>query len=112
MPATTTTTTTINTVQRHGSTDRIEIEATIDPGDGAEPVDVQAWGWVSALTNHFPPDAFGDDGHHKPGVAGRPMTPAERDAYYQAKVEEQHPEYFVRRTPAFTESGPERPGRH
>jgi hypothetical protein len=95
-------TVTINTVQRHGNTDRIEIDATIDPGGGADPVAVQASGWVSAMTNHFPPEAFGDDGHHLPGAAGRPMTPAERDNYYQRLVEEQHPGYFLRRTPMFS----------
>lgn len=57
-----------------------------------EPIVVEARGWVSALENHYPPEAYDDAGalrlkSTRKGAPGdpqhepRPMSPAERRAY-------------------------------
>lgn len=54
------------------------------------PVVIEARGWVSAMTNHFDPDAIGTDGHRKPNTTPREMTDAERHAYAVSLLEAQN----------------------
>jgi hypothetical protein len=95
-------TVTINTAQPRGASDYLDVTATIVPDGGGDPVDVEATGWVSATTNHFPPSAYDALGNRDPAIPPRAMTPAERDAYYLQLVQEDNPQYFVGQMPAFS----------
>jgi hypothetical protein len=45
------------------------------------PALIEATGWVSAMTNHYDPDAYGNDGHLLEDAKPRQMTSAERKSY-------------------------------
>jgi hypothetical protein len=42
---------------------------------------VEARGWLSATTNHYPPTAYAADGHLKDGAKSQKMTEAQVRAY-------------------------------
>ena len=42
---------------------------------------VNAYGWVSAMSNYFPPALYAGDGSRLPGATARAMTGAEKLAY-------------------------------
>lgn len=64
--------------------------------DGVTPITEErlnifsAVGWQSATTNHFDEDAYGKDGHRKPGAMPRQMTDAEITVYAQRLLAEQN----------------------
>lgn len=45
---------------------------------------VRATGWVSAMTNFYPPEAYGEDGHRKAKAKPRAMTDAEKLVYMKS----------------------------
>lgn len=55
------------------------------------PVEIEARGWISATTNHFDADAYGDDGHRVSGANPRAMTEQERAEYALRLLGEQNP---------------------
>jgi len=99
-----------NDVLRVRGTNRLQ-EVYGDEGAVIDHVEVidEAYGWVSATENHYDPDAYYAEGeqaawdpenpdelvdvggHLKPDAKPRPMTKAERLAYYQRLLEEQNP---------------------
>lgn len=62
--------------------DRLRVEAEVDGRL------VIAYGWVSALTNHFDEDAYAKDGDRKKGAKAREMTREERREYCERLVRE------------------------
>lgn len=63
-----------------GTTDAMQTE------DG-DPLPIEARGWISATSNHFDPEYYGDDGHRKPGATARAMTKDEQRAYATGLLE-------------------------
>lgn len=57
---------------RRGRTERYEV-----------PRVYEATGWVSALTNHFDEESYGEDGHRNPKAKPRERTADEKLAYCQ-----------------------------
>jgi hypothetical protein len=59
---------------------------------------LEARGWVSAIENHLPPEAYDADGNRlenkkgQPKVTPRRMTSAEKRAYAKRLLLEQNPE--------------------
>lgn len=51
--------------------DQLRITGTVDGRA------VQAEGWFSATQNHYPPDAYDEDGHRDPDAIPRKMTESE-----------------------------------
>ena len=66
--------------------DVLEVTGTVDGVDGPDgsPMLFVVNGWVSAMTNHYGPEQYGDDGHLVDGAKPRQMTPDERMAYWQS----------------------------
>lgn len=64
--------------------DRILVTGTVDGHNDPDgnPVIVQAPGWLSAMTNYYPADAYGEDGHLVDGATAREMTDDEKHAYW------------------------------
>lgn len=58
-----------------------------------------ATGHVSATTNHYDADLYGDDGHLLPDAKPRAMTADEVGAYALALLQEQNPELRPAATP-------------
>jgi len=57
-----------------------------DPATG-QPRELSAYGWLSALTNHYDPSDYDPDtGHRRAGAQPRAMTAAERVTYYAALI--------------------------
>lgn len=54
---------------------------------------VTAWGWVSATTNYFPPDAYDADGNRSPDIEPRAMTDDEIETYARGRVRELYPDF-------------------
>jgi hypothetical protein len=81
---------TIASVANAGDDVLLILAAGVD-ADGNELV-FSATGWVSATTNYFPPDQYGEDGHLIEGAAARAMTQAEIGDYALALVLEQNPQ--------------------
>lgn len=48
-------------------------------------------GWVSAMTNFFPADQYGEDGHLRPDSVSRSMTMDEVHEYWSELVEAADP---------------------
>lgn len=42
-----------------------------------------AYGWVSAMTNHYGPECYGPDGHLLEDAVPRAMSETEKDAYWR-----------------------------
>lgn len=59
----------------------------IDGHDDASGRKFTVFGWVSALTNFYPPSAYNADGTLKPGQTPRAMTAAERTAYLRTLIQ-------------------------
>lgn len=55
--------------------DVLRVEGTLD-GEAAT-----AYGWVTATTNYYPPDAYADDGHLVDGAKARAMKKGELRDY-------------------------------
>lgn len=55
--------------------DRLVVHGTVE----GEPV--VATGWVSALTQHYGPECYDEDGNLREGASSRKMEPGERRAY-------------------------------
>lgn len=51
-------------------------------GERDDGTPVAATGWQSAVTNHFGPECYGEDGHRVAGAEPRLMTAAERQGYF------------------------------
>jgi hypothetical protein len=77
----------------------IELVEVLDAGDdvllargrrGEE--ELEARGWVSATTNHYPPDAYDEAGALRDDAKPRAMSADEVGAYALALLREQHPE--------------------
>ena len=61
--------------------DVIEVEGY----DQARPGELLiAHGWVSAMNNHFDPDAYAPDGHLSQDASSRAMTMEEQRAYWRS----------------------------
>jgi hypothetical protein len=90
--------------------DRLLVRAVDEHGDR-----VEAYGYVSATTNHFDESEYADydeadvankklpigsvGRHLKPKAAARAMTPAEIGAYARRLLDEQHPQPPAEPTP-------------
>lgn len=71
---------------------RVDGHHMTQDGDQARPVLVQAFGWVSATTNHYDPDQYDQDtGHLVDGATPRQMSQDELLAYAQQLLAEQDP---------------------
>lgn len=75
--------------------DVLTVSATLTNEQGVFPVRVS--GWLSATTNYFPPDAYGEpdeagNAHRTDGATARAMTKAEKQAYYVALLDAAFPE--------------------
>jgi hypothetical protein len=62
--------------------DVLLVRAIVD--DDLDPT--EARGWVSALTNHYDPDAYGEDGHRLADAKPRHLSDAEARAYCEQLV--------------------------
>ena len=65
--------------------DVLEVTGTVD---GKK---IKARGWVSAMTNYYPPTAYNEDGVREPGAQPRPMTLEEKTAYCTKLLEDAVP---------------------
>lgn len=66
------------------------VEGVVD-ADG-NPKVVEATGWVSALTNYYPPYCYGEGGNLLPGSVPRAMTTPEKLTYCKARIAETRPD--------------------
>jgi hypothetical protein len=64
--------------------DRLRVVGVDDNGE-----EVEAQGWVSAMTNHFDAAHYGDDGHRVEDAQPREMTDEEKHAYWLQLLTEQ-----------------------
>jgi hypothetical protein len=71
--------------------DRLIAIGTLPEDPAAE---LAGYGWFSAVTNHFPPEAYGPDGHRDPATPARTMTDAEQTEYYQNLIASANPDLF------------------
>lgn len=64
--------------------DVLEVRGTVDDntGEDGQPVQLVAFGWVSAMENHYPDAKHDDDGNRDPAAKPTPMTDDERMAYW------------------------------
>lgn len=67
----------------------IVVSKAVDAGDDVlvvtgtvDGVEVEARGWVSAVSNHYAPSDYGDDGHRKDDAKAKVMTTQEQAAYF------------------------------
>lgn len=58
--------------------DVLEVTGTVNREE------VTAQGWVSAMQNHYPPSAYGKDGHLKPNAEPAEMTDRQKTAYWKS----------------------------
>jgi hypothetical protein len=65
--------------------DVIQVDGSID---GAE---LTAYGWLSAMSNYYPPTSYDDDGSLKEGSQARAMDTDEKMAYWVSLLEELAP---------------------
>lgn len=74
--------------------DRITVVGTVDghDDDAGQPIIVSAAGWVSAMEQHYDPDAYGEDGHRDPDREPRAMTDDERMAYWESLLADSVPQ--------------------
>lgn len=67
-----------------GTVDGVTIDVPDPDHEGEtvkEPLEFEARGWLSALTNHYDASAYDADGNLKDDAKPRQMTTAERRAY-------------------------------
>jgi hypothetical protein len=88
---------------------RVSARVVVDVDGEPTPVELVAWGWASALTNHYDDDAYAPDvvigvdadGNdvrdfgRKPGAKPRQLSAAEVGELARRLVREQHPDYFA-----------------
>lgn len=80
----------------------VEVPApTEDDPDATEEVSVvvEARGWISAMANHYPADAYDDEGNLADDAQPRAMTKAERRAYAERLLLASVPEPVAEPTP-------------
>src|SRR5262252_3640176 len=82
---------TITKVEGTAEPDRLIATGTL-PADPEK--ELQGFGWFSAITNYYPPEAYLPDGNRKEGSQPQTMTQAQQTAYYQDLIAQTNPELF------------------
>ncbi|MFL6144515.1 MAG: hypothetical protein ACJ72N_21965 [Labedaea sp.] len=64
--------------------DVLEVRGTLEGvvDEGGQPLELVAFGWVSAMENQYDPAAYDEEGYRDPDAQARAMTDEERRAYW------------------------------